>query len=119
MESQFGPTKNPYTKKYFRIAMDYFREENEPKKVAFLYVSDDMEWGKKNLKKCKDLFFVGEGDEASAGRDLAVLAACDHSIISWGSFSMWAAFLAGGEYYNEYGPIIPPYLNYPKKKRKN
>jgi hypothetical protein len=30
--------------------------------VAFVYVSDDMAWGMKNLKnKKKDLFFVGSG----------------------------------------------------------
>ena len=31
------------------------------------------------------------------GEDLALLAACNHSIISYGTFGMWAAFLAGGE----------------------
>jgi len=120
MESQFGPTKNPYTKKYFKRAMEYFREEYAPKKAAFLYVSDDMTWGRKNLK-AKDLFFVGEGNGdkvESVGKDLAVLAVCQHSIVTWGSFSMWSAFLAGGEYYNEYGPIVPHHANYPKKKKK-
>ena len=31
------------------------------------------------------------------GEDLALLAACNHSIISYGTFGMWAAILAGGE----------------------
>ena len=31
------------------------------------------------------------------GEDLALLAACNHSIISYGTFGMWAALLAGGE----------------------
>ena len=39
-----------------------FREEYE--NVAFMYVSDDMEWGKENLPNDKgDLFFVGDGQE--------------------------------------------------------
>ena len=34
---------------------------------------------------------------ADIGEDLALLAACNHSIISYGTFGMWAAILAGGE----------------------
>ena len=34
--------------------------------------------------------------EASAGYDLSLLAACNHTIQSYGSYSFWAGFLAGG-----------------------
>ena len=35
--------------------------------MAFLYVSDDMDWGRKNLKNDNDdLFFVGSGEAAGA-----------------------------------------------------
>ena len=51
-------------KSYFYKAMDYFREdlEDEDTALAFLYVSDDMDWGRKNIKQKghKDLFFVGK-----------------------------------------------------------
>ena len=44
--------------------MNHFREECETKHIAFLYVSDDMEWGRTQLKniakKHKDLHFVGK-----------------------------------------------------------
>ena len=44
--------------------MNYFREERETEKIAFLYVSDDMEWGKTELKKLqkkhKDIYFEGK-----------------------------------------------------------
>ena len=33
--------------------------------------------------------------EASAGYDLSLLAACNHTIQSYGSYSFWAGFLAG------------------------
>ncbi len=35
--------------------------EDEDTALAFLYVSDDMEWGRKNIKSKghKDIFFVG------------------------------------------------------------
>ena len=44
---------------YFRDAMDYFREEFD--NVLFLYVSDDMEWGRRNVRSLGrgDLFFAG------------------------------------------------------------
>lgn len=37
--------------------------------------------------------------------DLALLAACDHSILSQGLYGQWAAFLAGGDAYTRYGPL--------------
>lgn len=58
MKSMFGVTKNPYKKRYFVDAMNYFREEHL--NPIFLYVSDDMEWGKKHLKGFDDLYFVGK-----------------------------------------------------------
>ncbi len=40
--------------------------------VIFLYISDDMDWGRKNLgirkKAAKDLYFVGEGEGYSEQR---------------------------------------------------
>lgn len=58
MEDKFG-LKNPFTKKYFKHAMEYFREDNDH--TVFFYVSDDMPWGRQNIKnKEKDLFFVGQ-----------------------------------------------------------
>ena len=40
--------------------MEYFM--NEYDNVVFVYVSDDMEWGRKKLGKTKNIFFVGCGD---------------------------------------------------------
>ena len=110
MKTKFN--KKPLKKSYFKEAMKHFREECETEKIAFLYVSDDMDWGKTELakvqKKHKDIFFVGVGKEETEaiGFDLATMASCDHTIISRGSFSTWCAILAGGEYYAEYGPIV-------------
>merc|ERR1712062_156743 len=42
--------------------------------------------------------------------DLALLINCNHTIVSRGTFSLWVAHLAGGEYYTEYGAIVPPHL---------
>ena len=62
MMSKFN--KKPLKKSYFKEAMNYFRQECETDKIAFLYVSDDMDWGKSELhkvqKKHKDIFFEGK-----------------------------------------------------------
>ena len=70
------------------------------------------------------LSYAGIGkteDESAVGYDLAVLAACNHTIISRGTYSMWAAMLSGGEYFDEYGAIVPEYhleaLREAKKER--
>lgn len=54
--------KKPFKKSYFYDGMDEMRESYGDN-VAFLYISDDMKWGRKNLKdKENDLYFVGMGN---------------------------------------------------------
>ena len=97
---------------YFEDSMEYFMEEYGPD-VAFIYVSDDMKWGRRKLKDvphAKRLFFLGCGDGQNIdciGKDLALLGSCNHTITTHGTYGHWAAFLAGGEVYTEFGPIIP------------
>ena len=92
-----------------------FSEDYETN-VAFLYVSDDMKWGQKNLEDGEnyDLYFVGDGNPLSlqsVAHDLAIFLKCNHTIITRGAMSKWAAILAGGEYYTEYGSIVPNSVN--------
>ena len=117
----------PFKKSFFRDAMDYFKEEFD--NVVFLWISDDMDWGRKHFKKYDDIYFVGNGNEVTdaIGYDLALLAQSNHNIITRGTFGMWATLLCGGEYYGPYGPIVPGRLlderqgpkKIKKKKRKN
>ncbi len=72
--------------------------------------ADDMKWGRRKLKDQKNLFFLGCGanvDVDCIGKDFALLANCNHTITSHGTYGHWASFLAGGEIYTEYGSIIP------------
>lgn len=99
---------------YFEDAMDYFRDEYgddvEADNVVFVYASDDMKWGRRRLKKQKNLFFVGCGDGNDLdciGKDLALMGACNHTITTHGTFGHWSSYFAGGDIYTEYGAIVP------------
>lgn len=95
---------------YFEDAMEYFRDEYWDTTVVFVYVSDDMKWGRRNLKDSKNLFFLGCGngqDIDCIAKDLALLGSCNHTITTHGTYGHWAAYFAGGEIYTEYGSIIP------------
>jgi len=82
---------------FFIEAMNYFRKKFSGN-VAFLVVSDDPGWCQRNLlKSYSDVFVVSKGGVTSPGQDLAVMAACNHSIIDYGTFGVWGAILASGE----------------------
>ena len=82
---------------FFNEAMNYFRRKY-PSNVAFLVVSDDPGWCRRNLLKGNnDVFVVSKAGVTSPGQDLAVMASCNHSIIDYGTFGVWGAILANGE----------------------
>ena len=91
---------------YFLDAMHLYRQkfkkENKKKRIIFVFVSDDPKWGKDNLSrriKENDLYFGGSGKpdkNDSIGQDFALLASCNHTIQSHGSFSFFAGAFAGG-----------------------
>ena len=41
------------------------------------------------------MFFLQVGG-TDPGLDLAILASCNHSLVDYGTFSTWGAYLAGG-----------------------
>lgn len=86
------------TMSYLGPSMDMYRDTY--RNVVFLYVSDDKEWAKKHLTKDKDLVFSWstEDKKVSTGEDLSLLSLCDHTIMTRGTYSFWAAKLAGGTY---------------------
>ena len=58
----------PISPSYYLDAMDIFRQKFPKKKynLAFVYVSDDMEWGRQSIgskKGGKGIFFIGEESE--------------------------------------------------------
>ena len=93
--------------KYFTRAMRYCTNKYEH--VLFYAVSDDIKTAKEKLlveeNKRFDIVFPGDGSTSSPAIDIALLSFADHSIISFGTFGMWGALLAGrGE------TIMSPYF---------
>ncbi|XP_069492405.1 galactoside alpha-(1,2)-fucosyltransferase 2-like [Ambystoma mexicanum] len=83
-------------KHYLEKAMGYFRDKYE--EPVFVVTSNGMQWCKENINTSKgDVYFSGDSNEASPGKDLSLLSHCNHTIITVGSFGIWAGFLAGGE----------------------
>ncbi|XP_028560408.2 galactoside alpha-(1,2)-fucosyltransferase 2-like isoform X1 [Podarcis muralis] len=81
---------------YLEKAMNYFREKY-PNPI-FVVTSNGMEWCKENINASRgDVYFSGDGRESSPGRDFALLAHCNHTIMTIGTFGRWAGYLAGGE----------------------
>jgi len=70
--------------------MKWYRE-NIPGPFIFLIVSDDVEWCEENLLDEDDVAIVSK----SAGHDMALMASSNHTIIDYGTFGHWGAFLAG------------------------
>ncbi|XP_061447593.1 galactoside alpha-(1,2)-fucosyltransferase 2-like [Rhineura floridana] len=81
---------------YLEKAMNYFRKKYL--NPIFVVASNGMEWCKQNINASKgDVYFAGDGRESSPVKDFALLAHCNHTIMTLGSFGIWASYLAGGE----------------------
>lgn len=81
---------------YYLSAMDYFADKYS--NVVFVVTSDNITWCKYNLRsKRHRISFVSDNDGKGPGKDLAVLSACNHSIIDYGTYGSFGAILAAGE----------------------
>jgi galactoside 2-L-fucosyltransferase 1/2 len=76
---------------FFPRQMDVFRNKYKP--VMFVVVSDDPEWCERELL-ADDVVVMKNNSPA---QDLAIMAACNHSIIDYGTYGSWGAILAGGD----------------------
>ena len=85
-------------KRYFAHAMGYFVYRFE--RIQFIVASNDIDWCRQKLANLwttlrhrVNVTFV---TSRSAGEDFAVVASCDHVIVSTGTYGWWAAWLARG-----------------------
>ncbi|KAM9095168.1 LOW QUALITY PROTEIN: galactoside alpha-(1,2)-fucosyltransferase 2-like [Sarcophilus harrisii] len=83
-------------KGYLDQAMNWFRAQYSD--AVFVVTSNGMEWCQDNIDNSKgDVIFAGDGKEDSPEKDFAVLTQCNHTIMTIGTFGIWAAYLAGGK----------------------
>ena len=77
---------------YYRHAAAFFNRlfYNQ---TMYVVCSDDIEWAKANIVLNRPVVFSAGN---SADVDFAILASCNHSIISMGTFSRWSAIVTGG-----------------------
>ncbi|KAM9319614.1 galactoside alpha-(1,2)-fucosyltransferase 2-like [Gastrophryne carolinensis] len=81
---------------YLEKAMAYFR--NKYAQPVFVVASNGMEWCKENIDSSRgDVYFSGDGNEATPGKDFTLLASCNHTIMTVGTFGFWVGYLVGGE----------------------
>ena len=84
--------------RYFAHAMRYFVDRFD--RIQFIVASNDIDWCRQKLANLwttlrhrVNMTFV---TPRSAGKDLAVVAYCEHVIMSTGTYGWWAAWLARG-----------------------
>ncbi|XP_068247067.1 galactoside alpha-(1,2)-fucosyltransferase 2-like [Palaemon carinicauda] len=76
---------------YYENAMNFYKERFS--NVVFVVSSNDRKYIQKTFENHTDVIFVpGKNRE----EDMAILASCDHSIMTVGTFGFWTAYLAGG-----------------------
>jgi len=76
-------------------------------RVQFLVASNDIRWCQQHVKFNSSGVNVTFSVGHSAGQDLALLASCNHTVMTTGTYSWWAAWLANG--------ITVYYANYPRR----
>ena len=82
---------------YFQAAMQLFRKTLE--NPVFVVVTDDMPWSRRHITGDDVIYSetsMEEDYEFVRGVDLATLAACNHTIITYGTFGLWGSLLSGG-----------------------
>ncbi|XP_027947222.1 galactoside 2-alpha-L-fucosyltransferase 2 isoform X1 [Eumetopias jubatus] len=81
---------------YLEQALDWFRARYDS--PIFVVSSNGMTWCRENINASRgDVVFAGNGIENSPSKDFALLMQCNHTIMTIGTFGIWAAYLAGGE----------------------
>ncbi|XP_037080919.1 galactoside alpha-(1,2)-fucosyltransferase 2-like [Pollicipes pollicipes] len=80
---------------YFNKTLSYYRARFAD--ALFIVCSDDLTHVAKVLKgHGDDIVIAGNRNIGDPGRDMALLSACNHSIVTVGTYGFWGAYLAGG-----------------------
>jgi hypothetical protein len=85
----FHGTCSPH---YYQSAVSEIIKRTGQESMVFLF-SDDLPWAISNIDFGCRTVAIGHNNRDSAHEDIALMAACDHQVISNSSFSWWAAWL--------------------------
>ncbi|XP_066261768.1 galactoside 2-alpha-L-fucosyltransferase Sec1-like [Euwallacea similis] len=80
---------------FFYRAMDFFK--NNYQNCLFVYVSDDPQWCFNEFGGLNDVVVISYQRNNTPAEDMAIMAACNHTIFDYGTFGEWGALLAGGD----------------------
>jgi galactoside 2-L-fucosyltransferase 1/2 len=78
---------------YIRKAIDHFTRHFQ--NVLFIVCSDDSSWAKSHVQTGEEPVVFSPFSEPEL--DMCLMSKCNHTIMSTGTFSWWAAWLAGGQ----------------------
>ena len=98
---------------YFENAMAYYRSKYTD--ALFVLTNSASAYQEKHLLANKT--DIVKTDTARPPLDMAILSLCNHSIMTYGTFGWWSAWLAGGDviYYGKY-PSKDPALGHIRKE---
>lgn len=85
------------SEKYVLDAIIYFKQKYS--NAIFIIASDDKDYCIKHFGNISGVILTPKF--FSSTQDLAVLASCQHSIVTAGSYGWWSALLAGGDVYHD------------------
>jgi len=94
------------TPRYLRRALGYFVQRFAP--VQFVVASNDVPWCRKHIRPSatwgRNAANITFAAGHSAGIDLAILASCNHTVLTTGTYGWWAAWFANGTtvYYSQF-----------------
>ncbi|OPL33020.1 hypothetical protein AM593_08641, partial [Mytilus galloprovincialis] len=83
---------NIATPEYLNRSVNYYAKMYTT--VLFLVISDDIAWSKTNMPTHVPVEFISLGKREF---DMASVVACDHTIMTIGTFGWWIGYLTGGE----------------------
>ena len=86
---------NPADSHYFMHAMSYFRKKYGSK-ITFVVATTAIEWSKANIKG-DNVYYTRDSGTKTREEDFSIAVACNHTIMSVGTFGYWMGFLGGGE----------------------
>ncbi|XP_052081324.1 galactoside alpha-(1,2)-fucosyltransferase 1-like isoform X2 [Mytilus californianus] len=83
---------NIATPEYLNRSVNYYAQKYEA--VLFIVISDGMSWSMKNMPSHVPVEYISLGKREL---DMATVVACDHTIMTIGTFGWWIGYLTGGD----------------------